>query len=152
MPIKIMLQFVDRKALSDCTTDWKRIEDDELSLQLLIELTRRCFSLPLTDAEVLVDNGSDKKLLDRWKIGEMEPPKSVEYRESLHRQITNGSAENKRLLSWWRFGKEEKNFENFSKAWNHRPSAMVSWSHCRWSDDVVSDDLWQVNFVERLPL
>ena len=53
-------QFVDRKALSDWITNRERIKDDEPPLWLLNELTRQCFSLPLADAEVLVDYGVDR--------------------------------------------------------------------------------------------
>ena len=52
-------QFTDRKALVDWATDQKKIKDDEPPLWLLNELTCQCFSLPLTNAKVLVDYGVD---------------------------------------------------------------------------------------------
>ena len=45
--------------LVDWIADWKRFNEDELQLRLLSQLFHRCISLPLVDAEVLVNYGSD---------------------------------------------------------------------------------------------
>ena len=45
--------------LVDRITDRKRFNEDEPQLQMLSQLFCRCISLPLADAEVLVNYGSD---------------------------------------------------------------------------------------------
>ena len=56
--------------LVDRIADRKRFHEDEPQLRLLSQLFCRCISLPLVDAEVLVNYGSDnyggdKQLLHR---------------------------------------------------------------------------------------
>ena len=56
--------------LVDRIVDRKRFNEDEPQLRLLSQLFCRCISLPLVDAEVLVNYGSDnyggdKQLLHR---------------------------------------------------------------------------------------
>ena len=63
-----MLQFANRESLADWAANRKMIEDDEPLLRLLSELFHRCISLPLIDADVLVNYGSNNILW--WNFSE----------------------------------------------------------------------------------
>ena len=52
--------------LVDRIAERKRFNEDEPQLRLLSQLFHRCISLPLVDAKVLVNYGSDKDTAEVW--------------------------------------------------------------------------------------